>query len=292
MTRTGVSPRLSRHIAEPFVEIAPVDAQALRIAPASLVRLANARGFVVLRALVTERQRRGAVFAPFHWTSHTASAARVDALVGPQTDPVSGQPGSKSARVAIEPFPAQWFAFALTREKPAHIATDYWALARTRFGWRLELAGLTPPPDMRQFAQALLGWRDADIVASAEDRARGSCRFLAERDGRAQGLFIAAREPVVAARAFLVDSFDGADSIAALLAGGPQARADRGGVICVCHGVGANEIAAAIARAVSPSVEQVGRATRAGTGCGSCRPEIHRLVKAAAECVGAIATAV
>jgi assimilatory nitrate reductase catalytic subunit len=282
MTRTGVSPRLSRHIAEPFVELDPQDAQALGVTPASLVRLSNARGSVVLRALVTERQRRGAVFAPFHWTSLLASAARVDALIGPATDPVSGQPGLKGARVALAPFPAQWFAFALTREKPAQIPADYWALARTRFGWRIELAGLQTPPDMLRFARALLGWRDDDAIASAEDRARGACRFVATRNGRPQGLFIAAREPVSASREFLVDSFDDAPGASVLLAGGPTARADRGGAICVCHGVGAKEIEAAIAREASPSVERIGRATRAGTACGSCRPEIHRLVKAAA----------
>lgn len=282
MTRTGVSPRLSRHIAEPFVEIHPADAEALGIAPASLVRLSNALGSAVLRALPTPRQRRGAVFAPFHWTGLLASAARVDALIGPATDPVSGQPGLKGARVAVAPFAAQWFAFALTREKPAHIPADYWALARTDFGWRIELAGLRTPPDARGFAAALLGWRDDDEIASAEDRARGAYRFFAERDGRAQGLFIMAREPVAAAREFLVDSFDGAPR-SRLLAGRPTAKADRGSAICVCHGVGAKEIEAEIARQASPSVDSIGRATRAGTGCGSCRPEIHRLVKAAAE---------
>ncbi|ATQ69789.1 MULTISPECIES: nitrate reductase [Methylosinus] len=282
MTRTGVSPRLSRHIAEPFVEIHPADAEALRIAPASLVRLSNARGAVVLRALVTERQRRGAVFAPFHWTGLLASAARVDALVGAATDPVSGQPGLKEARVTVVPFPAQWFAFALTREKPTSIAADYWALARTRFGWRIALARLKAPPDLRGFTQALLGWRDDDVIASAEDRARGACRFVATRNGRAQGLLIASTQPVAAARDFLVDGFDDAQPAFRLLAGGPAAQADRGGAICICHGVGAKEIEAAIARDAAPSVDSIGRATRAGTGCGSCRPEIHRLVKAAA----------
>ncbi|MBY6242310.1 nitrate reductase [Methylosinus sp. Sm6] len=283
MTRTGVSPRLSRHIAEPFVEIHPADARALRIAPAGLARLSNARGSVVLRALVTERQRSGAAFAPFHWTGLLASAARVDALVGPATDPVSGQPGLKGARVALEPFPARWFAFALTREKPAQIGADYWALARTSFGWRIELAGLTTPQDMRGFAQALLGWRDGDALASAEDRARGAWRFLCEREGRAQGLFIASHEPVAASRSFLVDHFGDVDAAPLLLAGGPAAASDHGRTICVCHGVGAREIEAAIAREASPDVDAIARATRAGTGCGSCRPELHRLVKAAAE---------
>ena len=137
------------------------------------------------------------------------------------------------------------------------------------------------PDDFQSFAQRLLDLRDSDNLASMEDPARGAYRFVAERDARAQALLIIAREPVAVARDFLVDEFCSAEPASRLLAGRPAAHADRGAAICVCHGVGAKEIEAAIARDASPCVDSVGRATRAGTGCGSCRPEIHRLVKAA-----------
>ncbi len=47
--------------------------------------------------------------------------------------------------------------------------------------------------------------------------------------------------------------------------------------ICVCMGVGAGAIRAAI-RAGCTSVEAVGKATTAGTNCGSCRPEIGAML--------------
>ncbi|OWK18587.1 hypothetical protein AJ88_07065 [Mesorhizobium amorphae CCBAU 01583] len=68
MTRTGKSPRLSQHIAEPFVEIHPADAQHFGIGDADIVRISSPRGEVLVRALVTSRQRQGSLFAPMHWT--------------------------------------------------------------------------------------------------------------------------------------------------------------------------------------------------------------------------------
>ena len=49
--------------------------------------------------------------------------------------------------------------------------------------------------------------------------------------------------------------------------------------ICICHGIARATIEAAIsAGAKNPNA--VGAATRAGTGCGSCRPEIAALCPA------------
>ncbi|MBR0673317.1 (2Fe-2S)-binding protein, partial [Neoroseomonas soli] len=45
-------------------------------------------------------------------------------------------------------------------------------------------------------------------------------------------------------------------------------------MVCACHGV----TAAAIAASGAADVTGVGAATRAGTGCGSCRPEIASLL--------------
>jgi assimilatory nitrate reductase catalytic subunit len=48
-------------------------------------------------------------------------------------------------------------------------------------------------------------------------------------------------------------------------------------VVCACHGVGADVIAATIA-AGAGSVEAVGAACKAGTNCGSCIPEIRKML--------------
>jgi len=65
-----------------------------------------------------------------------------------------------------------------------------------------------------------------------------------------------------------------------LLAGRPSTpMADRGAIVCVCHGIGENDIAAAF-EAGAATVTAIGKATCAGTNCGSCRPAIARLLEA------------
>lgn len=100
MTRTGKSPRLSQHLAEPFCEIHPSDAARLRVEPTDLVTIATPHGEVILRALVSPRQAKGSVFAPMHWNDQFAAKARVDALVPAITDPVSGNPRQNTSRRA------------------------------------------------------------------------------------------------------------------------------------------------------------------------------------------------
>jgi assimilatory nitrate reductase catalytic subunit len=55
--------------------------------------------------------------------------------------------------------------------------------------------------------------------------------------------------------------------------------ADAGPIVCACLKVGARRIEAAVAAGTS-TVEAVGAVTGAGTNCGSCRPEIARLIAA------------
>ena len=273
MTRTGISPRLGRHIAEPFLEIAPIDAMHLGLTDADLARVWNAGGAAVLRVLVTDRTPRGVVFAPMHWSAANSVGGAIGALAPPDVDPVSGQPDLKGGTVWIERFQPAWQAFAITQRRPTP-ETAYWATARLETGWRTELAGENHVEDWSTFAAALFGaGADADWV-TAVDLARSSARIAATEDGQVAGLLIASRGPVEAARAYLTQAFDEGAPAELLLAGRPaNDRPDPGATVCSCFSVGANQILASIAGGAA-SVQQIGVMTEAGTNCGSCRPEL------------------
>ena len=53
---------------------------------------------------------------------------------------------------------------------------------------------------------------------------------------------------------------------------------ETGPVICACFGVGLGVIRDAIASNSATDVEAIGKALRAGTNCGSCVPELKRIV--------------
>ena len=279
MTRTGLSPRLSAHLAEPFLELHPADAARLGIAAADLVEATSPTGRAILRVRITDAVRRGDVFAPIHWTGETAPSARVSALVAAETDPVSGQPELKAGVVAVSRYDAAWFGFAVAAA-PMQLHSGYWAQVRTAQGYRAELAGKAAIADWEGEACRLFGAPDADAV-SLIDRERGLARVVLQRDGVVIGALFVARRPVAVMRDYLatVPGTDGAGA----LAGRPRADApDPGPVLCACFGVGVNTIVEAVQSKGALSVEAIGAALGAGTNCGSCRPEIAALLQSLA----------
>ncbi|MCI4678967.1 nitrate reductase [Rhodoblastus acidophilus] len=281
MTRTGRAEQLSQHIAEPFAELNPLDAAMIGVEHAGLVKLSNARGLVLLRAQITDRQRRGSVFAPIHWTDQFASNARVDALVATVVDPFSGQPESKGSVVGVEPFDASWHAFALSRAKPRNLDCAYWAMARIEGGWRVELAGSNEVADWEDFARRLfgLGAQEGEFAAMHDARSN-AFRGVATGEGQVLGALFVAPGPVAVARSWACEEFASGDAAPLALVAGrpPRTRRDPGRKICVCLNVGANVILDAIAEKQLGSGDAISAATGAGTGCGSCRPEIQRLL--------------
>ncbi|GGC92420.1 nitrate reductase [Chelatococcus reniformis] len=287
MTRTGKSPRLMGHLAEPLCEIHPADAAAHAIATASLVQLESPHGTMLARALVTERQRRGSVFAAMHWTDQFAAKGRVDALVDDAVDPVSGQPGLKGSAVRIQPFAAAWHGFAILRERPRRLGFAYWALAKAVGGWRLELADTAAADDFAALASDLFTGEEPGGDALLEllsyrDRRHGHHRFAAFRDGDLVGAIWIAPGPVAVSRAWAVERLaeqapTGARRLRLLSGRAAADQPDPGALVCSCFSVGANQIAAAIAEGAA-SVEAVGAVVRAGTNCGSCRGEIGRIL--------------
>jgi assimilatory nitrate reductase catalytic subunit len=273
------------HIGEPFVEIHPDDARTIGVVAADLAEIESEHGRAVLRVVVTERQRRGSLFAPMHWTDQHAALARVDALVSSAVDPVSGQPELKFTAVSAKRYAAAWHAFAVSRGRIATAAADYFAVAPVRGGWKTELAGRAAPEDWTAFARKTLGLGDDGEIVAYHDAAAGQRRFVAFAGETLAGALFVGREPVAAARAWLAERLGGRiapEDRLKLLAGRPGVEArDRGPTVCACFDVGRNEILEAGAKGCT-TVAAIGAFLKAGTNCGSCRGEIARLVAAEA----------
>lgn len=273
MTRTARAPRLSRHLAEPYLQINPLDAARLGLAPADLAQVTSPGGAsAILRVLVSKDVPEGHPFAPIHWTGENAPASRVDPLVVPVTDPFSGQPESKGSVVAIEKFDACWQAFAVS-SKDFTPDARYWAKVHTENGWRAELAGDVPMGDLADYARALFGLSgDPEVF---DDATRGETRLAFYENGVLKAALFVGPGPVAVARDFVEGTLgqEGEDILAARPGAG---RPDPGPIVCSCMNVGRNTLLAAIAD-TGPDVERICAATGAGTNCGSCRPEIADL---------------
>ena len=285
MTRTGKSQRLSAHMAEPFAELHPDDARRLGIKRATLVQLENRHGRMLARALISDRQRPGSVFVPMHWTDRVSAHSRVDALVTGKTDPHSGQPALKMSDVLASPLRVGMYGFAVSAAKPVTDDLLYWATAAAPTGFRTELAW-DATHDWIEEARRLFGLPpDAPVVTARDERTgRQSIAVFAE-DRLVFALYVSP-EPVLVSRQWaaglLSETFDPRLRLQ-VLAGRPSGDVpDVGPIVCACFAVGANTIADAATHGHT-TVEAIGRHLKAGTNCGSCRPEIAALLARATQ---------
>ncbi len=278
MTRTALVPRLNAHSCEPCVQVHASDAH--QLADKSLARLITRHGSMLARVQISDEQRPGSVFVPMHWNDVYAKSARVDALVAPVTDPISGQPESKHTPLRIEAYRPAWQGFALSRCRLVLPDTSYCACSEGTGYWRHEIAGERVPDNWRAWAQTSLGkdgeW--TEYLDAAMGRYRAACLI----EGRLEAVFFIAQDQRLPEREWLASLFkksqlESAD-LAGLLAAKSPMGADTGRSVCACYNVGEKTILDAIQSQGLKSVEDVGRCLKAGTNCGSCVPEIRSLL--------------
>ncbi|MQY44250.1 nitrate reductase, partial [Epibacterium sp. SM1969] len=276
MTRTGRAPQLASHMAEPYLEVHPLDAARLGLEVAGLAKVKSAHGEVILRVLITDRVQLGQCFAPMHWTGETASAGRINALVTGDVDPVSGQPALKGMTVAVTPYAVGWYGFAASVVDMVP-ARPYAAVARSKTGWRAEVAGHKIPQDWQQEARQILNLPEGEL-SIVEDHARTTVRVAIYQHGKLAGVFFAAPEPVELMRSQVVEQIGSDIPALRVLAGlAPSDQPAKGAIVCACMDVGRDELRRAIG-AGADSVPRLVECTGAGSNCGSCRPELAALV--------------
>lgn len=281
MTRTARSARLNAHISEPIVQVHPVDAASWQLENAGIARLDSQWGNMLARIVVTEDQRPGSVFVPMHWNDFLASKGRVNALVNPVVDPISGQPESKHTPVKIMPYSPIWYGFILSRTPLTLTDTQYWVKIKGEQFWRYELAGEAVIDDPSTWAREQLG-EEGEWLEFSDPRMQ---RFRAGKvinDKLGAVAFIAPTHELPA-RSWLSHIFSEQtltdEARASLLSGKPGAgQPDVGPLVCSCFGVGENTIKGAIACGYAKSVDEIGSLLKAGTNCGSCIPELKKLI--------------
>ena len=278
MTRTGRAPRLFRHIGEPFLSVHPEDTD---LPDNSLVRIESAWGTGILRLRHDYGMRRGTVFAPMHWTAAFCAAGRINAAVNPATDLISGQPEFKHTPVRLAQAAMDWHAFALTRREFAPAAPFTAKIPLDGPVWRYELAGTGPAAGAHAALLDALG--GAAPWMALRDPTAAVYRAAQIADGQLQACLFTGPDHALPSRDWLISLFAqpalaAADRRALLAARRPGGAAPEP-PICVCMGVGAGAIRAAITGGCR-DVAAVGAATKAGTNCGSCKPEIAGILAA------------
>ena len=231
-----------------------------------------------LRVAVSERQQRGMLFAPIHWSEETASSARVGALAAPFTDPFSGQPENKATPVSIAPYEYVFRGFVLSRVRldlPGHLWSARVAV-QGGFGYLF-----ADNADLARWQPWLRSVTSGDL-AEYSDFGGGVYRAASFSGDRIETcLFIGpardAGDWEVVKSLFAQAALDDEQRRMLLSGRSGEGLASSGPIVCACFGVGKTAICDAVA-AGARTPAAIGAMLKAGTNCGSCIPEMKRLI--------------
>jgi assimilatory nitrate reductase catalytic subunit len=278
MTRTGLSPRLASHIAEPFLAVHPLDAVAAGLCDGGLAEVSNEHGHALLRVAVTAAQERGGVFAPIHWNAETAGAARIGSLVHSLVDPWSGQPDAKATPVNVRARVMARAGFIVARKRFALPGDTFWAWQAIEGGF----AAVIETNESDAVFQDLLRKRGEAEEVSLSDISRGIYRVARiEADRLDTALFLAKRREgprwSLIQKAFAAKALDALTRKLLLSGRSLDGMIDEGPNVCACFGVPRDRIVRAIEEGAL-SLAAIQSKLKAGTNCGSCLPELKRLL--------------
>ena len=306
MSRTGKVARLFEHVAAPALAMTKVDMSKRGLQEGSLVRVRSRRGDVVLAVTASEELRGGQVFLPMHWGSRFMAGLGINALTLPTFDPYSKQPELKHAAVQVEKIDLPWQFVAMAIGEPEKAATALARLAQLRkhlsafeyasvglFGHSREhvilRAAASVPLSANFVAQIdhILGLNDADEVLYYEDKRRDVGRKIRIKEGKLAAVRLSGD---AAAKDWLQEWLAQGASVShlsrVLLAPStkpPQDFSPRGRVICNCLNVSEAEIMSQLKSIPIQTSNPLGAlqsALKCGTECGSCLPELRRIVQA------------
>ncbi|HET9114053.1 MAG TPA: molybdopterin-dependent oxidoreductase [Burkholderiales bacterium] len=295
MSRTGMVAQLYSHAESPALAMNADDMVRRGLAAGDLVRIKSRRGALLIAVEASDEMRAGQLFLPMHWGSKYISGLGINALTGDSCDPVSQQPELKHAAVRVEKALLPWQVVVMRRDRavermlriqPLLARFDYASCGlsgRQNPVLVLRIAHATP------IAQDVLAEMDALLEMDAEtdlmrydDPKRGISKRVLVEDGRVSGVRLTGE---IAARDWLKEMMAENADIAPLrawvlapLATPPAGSRSRGRIVCNCLNIAESQIVAAVAQGADLAVLQAG--LKCGTECGSCVPELKRIVAA------------
>jgi assimilatory nitrate reductase catalytic subunit len=293
MSRTGLAARLFSHEEEPLLAMNPADMRARALRTGALVRVKSRRGDIAVRVRASDQVRAGQAYLPMHWGGRFMRGGGINTLTLPALDPVSRQPELKHTAVQVEKLDCPWEVFAVRSgdavallERVQPLLDDFpYATCGLHGRERSALvfrAAAPAPVDQSVIDRldAALCLDDASRAMDYRDARRGIAKRVLVEVGIVTGVRLTGE---TAARDWLKElCADGAPAahlrnwMLAPVGTAPAGEPRRGRVLCNCLDVAERDIRERIAAGASLPTLQGELAC--GTRCGSCLPEIRRLI--------------
>ena len=294
MSRTGTAAQLFGHVEQAQLAMHPLDMQRRGLSDGQLASVSSRRGQINLPAVADEQLRPGQAFIPMHWGDRFLKGLGVNVLTQPAFDPVSKQPELKQAGIEVTPAQLPWELYVLVEgdvQQRFDVLRPFceqfpfasFALAgRERAALVMRAADRNPPqPELLAQLDEMLGL-DSGAILTYQDSHGAVDKCVKIEHGRITAIRLAGE---TAARDWLRGVWQSGDTNPSLrrwfLA--PLHSPPGGGVaadktVCSCMNVSASRIKAGIED--GQDLDGLKRSLGCGTQCGSCVPEIRRMLTA------------
>ena len=307
MSRTGNVAQLFNHAEEPVIQISADDMMRRNLKNGDIVKVSNKRGSLVLPAQTSDEVQPAQTFIAMHWGSQFMHGLGVNALMPPNFDKTSKQPELKHTAIKLEKLELPWRMTIMRNCQDLELLTKVRSLLKDfsyascgLFGREsaTNQAGMlilraahetAPENDLIEKIDAILNMTDDAPCLNYNDAKRGiSKRILVENiEGKAavtgvrlMGETLAADwlKDVMTTGQFNDEAHYKEFSRWALapLSAPPAGQRTRGKIVCNCLDISQNEIVENIE--LGADLITLQNKLKCGTECGSCVPELKRLV--------------
>jgi len=305
MSRTGNVAQLFNHAEEPVIHISADDMMRRHLKNGDIIKVQNKRGSLVLPVQMSDEVQPAQTFIAMHWGSKFMQGLGVNALMPPAFDKTSKQPELKHTAIKIEKLGLPWRMTAMRScqdlallDKVRALMQQFTYASCGLFGRESESnkAGLLilraaheslPDPTLIEKIDAILGMTDDSPCLNYNDVKRGiSKRILVENN-------ILSNKPEVTGVRLMGETLatewlkevmttgQFTDELRrwalAPLSVPPTGQIGRGKIVCNCLDISQNDILENIEMGADLITLQT--KLKCGTECGSCLPELKKLVK-------------
>jgi len=294
MSRTGTIAQLYNHVDEPVLSMNQDDMQRRQIKTGDIVKISNKRGMLNVRVQQSDEVKPAETFIPMHWGSQFMNGLGANALMPPAFDKTSKQPELKHTTIKIDKLDLPW---QMTVMRSCHDLNLIAEIRKQLKHFDYASCGLygrehcmvvlrashqqAPSDDVITALDNLLGMVEDAPMLNYNDAKRGINKRILVENGQVTGVRLIGE--TLAADWLKQIMLEGqfTDELRrwalAPLSTPPTGQKNRGKIICSCFDVSENEIIETCE--AGADLETLQNKLKCGTNCGSCVPELKRMVK-------------
>ena len=294
MSRTGTVAQLYNHVEEPVMSMNQDDMTRRQLKSGDIVKLSNKRGSLNIRVQQSEEVKPAETFIPMHWGSQSMSGLGVNALMPPVFDKTSKQPELKHTAIKVEKLDLPWQMTVMRACSNLNLIENIRTLLKQfdyatcglygrDHGMVVLRASHHSAPDAAiiQRLDQMLGMVEDAPMLNYDDAKRGIHKRILVESGQVTGVKLIGETLAADWLKQVMQQGQFTDELRrwalAPLSAPPTGQKSRGKIVCNCFDVSENEIIETCEAGADFQTLQT--KLQCGTNCGSCVPELKRLVK-------------